>query len=697
MPKKVPAKNIEPILIDVKRPDFNYDHLRKAKLNLAYAPQKPSSSKRPKIIFWGAAILVLAVLALGAGLIVFNLNSVKRGLALRGENIFSNFSDSIAALQGFKPNAAVSSLAANSAELDSLNDFFGVNQSQSLIGMLGKFIPALKDAGSFLGQVTALNFNFLNLSADLADLQANGFRYFQTDGQSLLGRLNNMRQTMGDVMKQIEAVRNTTASLKNTASFFGKVDDVLDKDYLKYSADLYAWDKFLGAAIGLLSSPTDRRILLLFQNPAELRPGGGFDGSYADVTVRNGQMQTLDVKDIYDPDGQLDLKVIPPKPLQGLTRDWGARDANWFFDFPTSARTVLDFMEQSKMYSEKNVTFDAVIALNINVLQGFLEITGPIDMPDYDLAINQNNFLNEIQREVEAGKDKAAGYPKRILQVLTPKILEKLNNFSEAETAQFMENLKTHLAQKDIMFYAKDPALANLLSANDWDGSVYDLPGNFWGNYLAVVNANIAGGKSDVFVNQTLTVDVNIDTDGGIFTDLTVERFHAGNTQKDPWWRATNQNFFQVYVNPGAALFSIKGNDAKPLPKGSDYADYSVNPDLAAMESTMSALSNYNAWTMSAFGKKVFAGWLSTPAGQTKTLNVRYQTPASSEFVLADGSVYQFVFDRQSGALNSSLNLAINAPLGYVWDETKMPVWNYTGVDPVGRLILNLTLKKIDL
>ena len=111
----------------------------------------------------------------------------------------------------------------------------------------------------------------------------------------------------------------------------------------------------------------------------------------------------------------------------------------------------------------------------------------------------------------------------------------------------------------------------------------------------------------------------------------------------------------------------------------------------------MSALSNYNAWTMSAFGKKVFAGWLSTPAGQTKTLNVRYQTPASSEFVLADGSVYQFVFDRQSGALNSSLNLAINAPLGYVWDETKMPVWNYTGVDPVGRLILNLTLKKIDL
>ena len=102
-----------------------------------------------------------------------------------------------------------------------------------------------------------------------------------------------------------------------------------------------------------------------------------------------------------------------------------------------------------------------------------------------------------------------------------------------------------------------------------------------------VVASNIAGGKSDVFVNQTLTVDVNIDTDGGIFTDLTVERFHAGNTQKDPWWRATNQNFFQVYVNPGAALFSIKGNDAKPLPKGSDYADYSVNPDLAAMESTM--------------------------------------------------------------------------------------------------------------
>ena len=144
-----------------------------------------------------------------------------------------------------------------------------------------------------------------------------------------------------------------------------------------------------------------------FQNPAEIKPAGGFLGSYADLTINSGRLVNIDIRDIYDPDGQLTTKIIPPLPLQAITTSWGARDANWFFDFPLSAKKVTELLESLKIYQEKNIQFSGVIALNIKILESVLELSGPIKLSDYQFEINRNNFLKEIQKEVEAGTDKA--------------------------------------------------------------------------------------------------------------------------------------------------------------------------------------------------------------------------------------------------------------------------------------------------
>ncbi len=449
--------------------------------------------------------------------------------------------------------------------------------------------------------------------------------------------------------------------------------------------------------IALVGSSDEKHLLVLFQNPAEIRPGGGFIGSYADLTVQNGQLQTMDVRDIYDPDGQFVRKVVPPWPLQTVTQDWGARDANWFFDFPTSARTVGNFLETSKIYSEKNQTFDAVIAININVLQSVLSLTGPISLPDYKLTIDKNNFLLEIQREVEAGADKAAGAPKKILKTLTPLLLQKFEALDSGAKKDFVEKLKEHFAAKDIMIYAKDPTLAGFLGTYNADGAVLSLPSDFWGTYVALVDANVAGGKSDAFVTQSLTGEIDVDTDGGSFVDLTVTRAHTGDKETDPWWKATNNDFLQVLTNPGAKLAGVKGADTKSVVSTFNYqaAKYEENPDLLAIESTKAFVQSMKTWVMSAFGKTDFATWLMTPAGGVKTLEVRYQISPTNAVIPVDGTVYKFIFEKQSG-VQTALTFDIVAPFGYKWAESSDATYHFANPDPEKRVVVSLTLKKTD-
>jgi len=172
-------------------------------------------------------------------------------------------------------------------------------------------------------------------------------------------------------------------------------------------------------------------------------------------------------------------------------------------------------------------------------------------------------------------------------------------------------------------------------------------------------------------------------------------RKHEGNTQKDPWWRATNQNYLQVFANPGSTLVSLKGNDVKKFGKPVYDKTYETNADLEKIESTKVTLSGYDAWSMEAFGKNVFATWFNVPSGKSRTLSLSYQTPRPGNFVLGEGSQFRFIFERQSGVQND-LRVTVSAPIGYHWVESGSPAFVYEDNDPDARTIVDLTLAKND-
>ena len=158
----------------------------------------------------------------------------------------------------------------------------------------------------------------------------------------------------------------------------------------------------IGAGIAVLAvsiwagSPFsgEKRYLILLQNQMELRPTGGFLGSYAIVQLKNGKLIELSVQDIYEPDGRVTEHIEPPGPIQeafqlGTLR---LRDANWDPDFPKTAETLMWYFKKAG-----EGEFDGVIATNLLVFQEVLRQIGPVGLVDYDEDISVENLCEKAQ------------------------------------------------------------------------------------------------------------------------------------------------------------------------------------------------------------------------------------------------------------------------------------------------------------
>ncbi|MDQ3018603.1 MAG: DUF4012 domain-containing protein, partial [bacterium] len=85
----------------------------------------------------------------------------------------------------------------------------------------------------------------------------------------------------------------------------------------------------------------NKNVLLVFQNNNELRATGGFIGTIGKASISDGQIKALDIRSVYDFDGQMQEWILPPKPMYAVNDRWYLRDANWFADFKESSERII--------------------------------------------------------------------------------------------------------------------------------------------------------------------------------------------------------------------------------------------------------------------------------------------------------------------------------------------------------------------
>lgn len=625
---------------------------------------------------YGASVVVFLIIGFYAYRILF----LKDFAAQSKSQIYSQLEEARAALRDLDPAGARQPLATIDDGIRLIQDEANKYGILTLATFWGKLSDKIQAIPATLQNLAGISGTAIHLNEDIAFLKENAAQLMiNKRGPELLERLGQFRGKLSRLTEYVDELDRTHSSF----------DEGAMKSLASLRAEIGKSSEALDSVTTLLSSPTPQHILILFQNPTEMRPGGGFLGSYAHIELQQGNIGKIEIRDIYDPDGQLDQRLVPPEPLQQITKDWEARDANWFFDYPTSAKKAVRFLNKSKIYQEAGVTFNTAIALNTNVMKDMLTIVGPIEVPQYKMTVTPENFLSQLQREVEAGPDKAINQPKRILKVLSPLIIEQLTTLDDAEKRGFIQMLERHLSLRNIMLFFEDRGLQRYAHNAGIAGDILAASPNVIGEYLAVVNANIGGGKSDAFVSQKIYFKSSIDETGVISNSLTVIRKHTGAKQKDWWYRAANKNYMQVYTPLGTRLTGSTGRSMWPKTPVRDYKKYAKDADLEAIAATNRYIEDLGIDRTIVSEKTVFASWVNTAAGATSQYTLDYTNPRRLN---PESSIpYEFVFEKQSGA-STTLSVSISAPPKYKWKEINKAVIEYETDEPAGRIRIRQTL-----
>lgn len=426
----------------------------------------------------------------------------------------------------------------------------------------------------------------------------------------------------------------------------------------------------------LLGSQQDRQYLILFENNRELRPTGGFIGSFALIDVARGEVRNIQVDSIYDPDGQLKDFIVPPVPLQKITDRWYARDANWFADFRASATKVATFFERSG-----GPTVDGVIAVTPTILEDLLQLTGPIPMPAYQVTITAENIVTETQRLVTYDYDRKLNQPKTFIADLLPQILARVATLPRQQWGALLDMMTNALDRKHLLVYLRDPIAEEAVIHLGWGGVLPVLrppsPTAFQ-DHVGRVEANIGGHKTDLLIEQEAEYDMTVGSDGALEATLVVTRHHRGSKSGTPGLdaaedplRKVNIVYERTFVPLGSTLVDARGfSDSAAVPApytaASDTRTFTRDAELRALEEN--ERPGPGSVTVSQeSGFTVFGGWLLTNPEETTVTVLRYRLPfrLPRPALLSAILHYELLITQQPGHLPVLTRATVRLPEGF--------------------------------
>ncbi len=573
---------------------------------------KRKKKKRPLFLFFKYFFLVFLLLFLIL-LIVFAFNFIRFKKIY--QNILVGKNNLEYSVEEFKQkDYEKSKLFANIAQnnfqnaLNSLN-FYQKNQQIKKITYLKNQFDDLNNlilASNILSKSIVQGSDFAeNLNKVLGVDNLAFPQKSQKEKEKIIKAIYSGGSNLGKIQKNVSLAILSLNKIHYNGLLFllkGKINKI--KDNLIYANTLLKQTIPLSHFLPVLAgSPQKSSFLVFLQNKDELRPTGGFLGTYGILETKNGEILRFDTHDIYHMDMPVKdkLNIKPPKPLEKYlgVKKWFLRDANWSPDWLTSAKTLLNFYkkEDALLPSKDKINnfegdFDGVIGITPDFITDLIKITGPIQVDDE--IYTEKNFTKLLEYKVEKGYvlDGVSSWHRKEEVGKIAKVLQtKLFNLKNEKYLELLNAVGRNLDQKNIIFYFQDKNQEDFVIKQNWSGNMQASEGDF----LMVVDANMASYKTDSVINRKInyTVDESIN---GIFADLKISYAHRGGFD----WRTTRyRTYTRVYVPEGAELLRVSGQSDDEV--------------LAYKE----------------LGKTVFAVFLSVEPGEIGTLEFKYKLPNS--------------------------------------------------------------------
>jgi hypothetical protein len=290
-----------------------------------------------------------------------------------------------------------------------------------------------------------------------------------------------------------------------------------------------------------------RSYLILLQNNYELRPGGGFLGQYAILKIKDGKLVSSFVEDANLLDQRITVKVTPPYPLTKYMqlRNWKFRDSNFSPDFPTNVGKAQYFAR----LGGQSGSYDGVFAVNADVLDHVLALTGPITIPGYG-TYDGNGSAMKLEEQVEKaylGDDVAAEAKqarKNVMKTLAAQILSRIATMENIPKVSSL--VLEELRDKNVQLWFKDATLEAAVASVHWDGSITK---DWTKDYLMVVDANMGALKTDYYVKRSLDYVIDFTDD---IPKATVTYTYDHTATHGDWRTSDYHTYTRIYAPMGS-------------------------------------------------------------------------------------------------------------------------------------------------
>ncbi len=601
-----------------------------------------------KALFSFCVVMVLAILALGGLKFTAKALDIKNKMlntAFVG-NIYLNNAKNSLVSQDF--NDAQNQFA--KAYKIFSNGQAEINESNQTINQLLSLLPQKREADRLLNaaeHVSQAGEDLLLLTKEFSSLKISQSGINSENGQT--------KQTFTNVVDLLKKIDQKLTKATDNVNQVNPVNfsetqrvEILDLK-LKLNSAKVALKNF--SQIFTLTGELvlgDKTLLVLFENNNELRASGGFPGTYGDIKLKDGHIQSMVISSIYDLDGQLNEIIQPPRPLLNMGPRWYMRDSGWFSDFPQSAKEFSSFFEKTR-----GETPDMVLVLTPDLIVDWLKILGPIELPSYGVTLDSENFVEKTQAITTISNNLPTNSPKQILADLVPLLLQKLSSMSSESWPLIVESLQNNLNGKQLVLYSNQATLQQKITTMGWSGSVTESDRD----YLSVVSSNLGGTKTDLFVKQTVSLKTSITAEGKIIDELTIER-----TNTLPDLSSTNNlSFIRILVPLGSKLTSNIGFDYRPLDYPEDL-EYKIDSKAYEWERN-SVTDNLTGTVMGQEANKTFFGnWQNLKGGETRTIKLIYELP----FKLDGIDRYSLLLQKQIGSQPLNLTWAAIFPSRHI-------------------------------
>src|SRR3989338_9237467 len=127
--------------------------------------------------------------------------------------------------------------------------------------------------------------------------------------------------------------------------------------------------------------------------------------------------------------------------------------------------------------------------------------------------------------------------------------------------------LTKRLTKKDVQFWFRDEAVQEFVSNQGWAGAVSPAPRD----YIAVVNTNLNGYKTDREIDQTVDHEAQISESGEVIVTTTITRTQTGGNFKNDWYNRDKSKIQQIYGPRGDALIEAQGHTREKYQPPLDY------------------------------------------------------------------------------------------------------------------------------